>query len=290
MSDGSSSAGGPTGWEIRPFQTLEEYRACIELQEEVWGAGFSERVPVAILKVANRLGGIAAGAWSPDGGLAGFVFGLTGLEDGTPVHWSDMLAVRTALRDSGLGARLKAYQRKWLLERGVTTVYWTFDPLESKNAYLNFGRLGILVREYVPDMYGRTDSHLHRGIGTDRFVAIWILDSPRVRERIGREREPPGEEALEGAAPGLTVGFDDGDPVPETGPAPDPGGPVATPIPRDIHDLKRRRPELAARWRERTREVFTRLLDRGHEIRELVPGLRVSRYLSVPRGVGPERG
>src|SRR5690606_25947343 len=82
---------------LRHFASLDDYRACVALQEEVWGAGFSERVPTAILKVGQELGGVSAGAFDRSGRLDGFVFGLTGLDDaGEPVHWSDMLAVRSA--------------------------------------------------------------------------------------------------------------------------------------------------------------------------------------------------
>jgi len=71
---------------------------------------------------------------------------------------------------------------------------WTFDPLEAKNAYLNLEKLGALAGEYVWDMYGRTDSPLHRGIGTARFVPTWAMDSTRVIERIveGRAGPDPG--------------------------------------------------------------------------------------------------
>ena len=111
--------------------------------------------------------------------MAGFVFGMTGLQAGEVIHWSDMLAVRPGLQDTGLGARLKAYQRDTLLAMGITRVHWTFDPLESKNAHLNLNKLGAVAGEYVQDMYGQTDSPLHRGIGTDRFFPTWTLDSER---------------------------------------------------------------------------------------------------------------
>ena len=129
-----------TSWDIRPFRTIEEFRACERLQEETWGEGFSERVPTATLKVVQIIGGIAAGAYARDGSLAGFVFGMTGVRDGELVHWSDMLAVKPSLRDSGLGTQLKAYQRQVMMERGVTKMHWTFDPLQSRNAYLNFSK------------------------------------------------------------------------------------------------------------------------------------------------------
>ena len=44
---------------IRPFETMQEFHDCVELQEQTWGRGFSERVPTAILKVSQILGGVA---------------------------------------------------------------------------------------------------------------------------------------------------------------------------------------------------------------------------------------
>ncbi len=270
---------------IRPFETLDDYRACVDLQEEVWGEGFSERVPVAILKVSRRLGGVAAGAWDAAGTLAGFVFGMTGIEDGRPVHWSDMLAVRPGLRDAGVGARLKGYQRSVLLERGIDTVYWTFDPLESKNAHLNFAKLGIVVREYEENMYGETDSPLHRGIGTDRFVALWLLGSERVRARMEGRDAPPA--LADVSAPSLLEIEDDrGDPFPRPRDVDPAADSVRVPIPADIHDLKERRPELARRWRETTRTALVPRLRSGFEVRELLrePGDDLSHYLLVRAG------
>ena len=142
---------------IRPFASIGEFKECVRFQEETWGEGFSGRVPVAILKVSQRLGGIAAGAFDAEGALAGFVFGMPGVQEGQVVHWSDMLAVRPELQDVGLGARLKAYQREELVSRGVMRMHWTFDPLEAKNAHFSLNKLGAVAGEYVRDMYGRTD-------------------------------------------------------------------------------------------------------------------------------------
>src|SRR5947209_17970295 len=98
--------------EIRPLATREELQACVDLQESTWGADFSDLVPASILKVSQRVGGIALGAFDKSADLLGFVFGLTGVERGRVVHWSDMLAVRPAARDMGLGRRLKERQRE----------------------------------------------------------------------------------------------------------------------------------------------------------------------------------
>jgi chorismate synthase len=264
---------------IRPFSSLEEYEACVAFQEEVWGEGFSERVSAAILMVANRLGGLSVGAFNSDGKLEGFVFGLTGVQGEELVHWSDMLAVRTPSRDRGLGTRLKIYQRETLLARGVSRMFWTFDPLQSRNAYVNFRKLGIVSREYVRDMYGETGSPLHGGVGTDRLVALWEMDSPRVRERLaGGEPPEAGEEwvglprALEGRVEGLFPRPTD----PDLSLSPNK---LLVAIPREMEGLMREDPPLAIRWREATREALQEYLGRGYEVRELFPDGPLSQYL-----------
>lgn len=89
-----------------------------------------------------------------------------------------MLAVRESYRNQGIGEKLKLFQKETLLSRGVDRIYWSFDPLEAKNAHLNFNHLGVYVREFVADMYGETSSPLH-STGTDRLIAIWDLKRKR---------------------------------------------------------------------------------------------------------------
>lgn len=174
----------PLSIEIRPLATPAELRACVELQRDTWGDGFSDVVPVSVLKVAQRIGGVAAGAFDDSGTLVGFVFGLTGVERGTIVHWSDMLAVTPAARDIGLGRRLKEYQRTTVRDLGASVIYWTYDPLIARNAHLNFNKLGVRLAEYVEDMYGITDSALHGGIPTDRLVVAWPTRDATIAERL----------------------------------------------------------------------------------------------------------
>ncbi len=267
-------------WTIRPFRTHRDYEACIALQEATWGTGFSELVPMALMMVSQRLGGVAAGAYDEDGALAGFVIGMTGLENGVPVHWSDMLAVRPDQRGSGLAIHLKSYQRDAVMALGIRHMYWSFDPLESRNAYINLAKLGIVVREYVENMYGQTDSPLHRGMTTDRFVARWQLDAPRVERRLAGDESPPaiGELAEAPRVIECASGSSSAWPEPEARETPRANRVLAA-IPSNIQALKSESPELAARWREATRSVLRSYLSNGYEVCELIRGARVSRYL-----------
>ncbi|MHB1225255.1 MAG: hypothetical protein ACYC2G_14605 [Gemmatimonadaceae bacterium] len=268
---------------IRPLVSPADYAACLALQHETWGPDFGEAVPPAILKVAQRLGGVAAGAFDAGGRLLGFVFGLTGVERGRVVHWSDMLAVRPELRDAGLGRRLKEWQREAARAVGATVMYWTFDPLVARNAHLNFNRLGTRAHEYVRDMYGDATSALHRGIGTDRLIVAWPLDGPphgsacpggTVAELPAALRDAPLMDAAEDFAAGNIPPDGSGVDGPDAGGVGAAGGavPPAPPavvritIPLDIHAVVAAGPEDAAAWRRRTRAAWERALGQGYEV------------------------
>jgi predicted GNAT superfamily acetyltransferase len=241
---------------IRRVETQAEYEECVRIQDETWGAGFSERVPSAILKVSQYLGGVTAAAFdsaAADARILGFVFGMTGIRDGQLVHWSDMLAVRPEARDHGIGRRLKLYQRSLVAELGVTQILWTFDPLVSRNAHLNLNALGARVTDYVPDMYGAdTGSELHQGIGTDRFVVAW-----EVRGDVSGAAGQRGGGAGSGDGRGEAGRRGRGDAR---------GTEILVEIPQDIQQLIVADPAAALRWRESTRPAFLRLLADGYRV------------------------
>jgi predicted GNAT superfamily acetyltransferase len=260
---------------------LEEYEDCVDFQEEIWGRGFSEKVSAAILMIANRVGGLAAGAYDADGVLQGFVFGLTGVVEGELVHWSDMLAVRDSGRDRGLGTFLKWYQRGVMLERGVRQMRWTFDPLQGRNAYVNFAKLGIVSREYVVNMYGLTDSPLHRGMDTDRLVATWEMDSGRVESRAHGEQ--PAKVLSEAEWTEIPQALS----LSEKGAYPFPGAPalgrtdrhLLIAVPANIDTVIDEALDVVLRWREATRAVFTDYLSRGYQVTEFFRRDSASFYL-----------
>lgn len=182
----------PASIEIRPLATPNELNQCVALQFAIWGEEFSDAVPASILNVAQRIGGVAVGAFDEHGALLGFVFGITGVERGRIVHWSDMLAVHPDARNLGLGRRLKEHQRHAVRELGAAVIYWTFDPLVARNAHLNFNRLGVRLADYVEDMYGITDSPLHGGLPTDRLIVAWPTDDQEIENRLAESERALG--------------------------------------------------------------------------------------------------
>lgn len=240
-----------TGIVIRDLATHEEYTACMELQRQVWGADFQECVAPALLKVTQRVGGVAAGAF--DGReLVGFVYGMTGWANGALLHWSHMLAVVPEARGEGVGRRLKEYQREAVARTGAKVMAWSFDPLVARNAHLNLNVLGATVSEYVESMYAPTESDLHGSLPVDRFVVRWQLD--------GAAAKPETE------VDGPVVTLDWRSPRSNGGLMAPEALEVRIPVPRDFERLLRGSESEAAKARIRTRSLFQRTLNDGWKV------------------------
>jgi predicted GNAT superfamily acetyltransferase len=179
--------------EIRHCTSLGEFEECVCLQRTTWGKDIL--VPSAIFVVAQHSGGQVLGAFEGEK-IAGFTLALAGIRGRQPFLHSHMTAVLPEYQDRGVGRRLKLFQRQDALKHGIGLVEWTFDPLELKNARFNITRLGAVVRRFIPDCYGITDSPMHAGLPTDRFVAEWWLDSERVKDILADNPPPVGAAAL----------------------------------------------------------------------------------------------
>ena len=165
--------------QIKKCTTLPDFHRCIEIQKIVWNESDLETEPYTTFVVANQTGGQVLGAF--DGPvMVGFTLALVGLHNTTPYLHSHMTGVLPEYRDRKIGRALKLFQREEALSREIRLIEWTFDPLETRNAHFNLNRLGAIVRTYIPDFYGVTSSPLHRNLPTDRLLAAWHLDSPRV--------------------------------------------------------------------------------------------------------------
>ena len=165
---------------IRPVTDLAELEKCVQLQREAWGLADIEVIPTRMLVTQNRVGGLVLGAF--DGGrMVGFLNAMPGIRDGVPYWYSQMLAVAQDYRNRGIGSALKLAQRDYAQQRGIHLIEWTFDPLESKNAYLNVVKLGVIVRRYYVNLYGATASQVQQGLESDRVIAEWRIDQPRIQ-------------------------------------------------------------------------------------------------------------
>ena len=252
--------------QIRNIESLAEMREVERLQREIWGVEDLEVYPALALKPQTEVGGILMGAFVEER-LVGFVFGFPGILDGETIIHSDMLGISEGYRSNNLGYLLKLAQRDAAIERGVKRITWTFDPLQSRNAYFNFNKLGVIADRYYVDYYGVTSSFLHR-FGTDRLWVTWLLNSERVKARIESALKPTAPGNLEQLPHLVRVG-ENLEPI---------GGDDFGNEPQVVIEIPTEITTYHERWREATRKAFTSAIDAGY----VVEGF----YVSEGRKVG----
>ncbi len=219
---------------VRECTSLEDYKSCIEMHSRIWQYDNLDVTPLRSFVIAHRSGGFTLAAFEASGKMLGFALALAAFDENlTPYFYSNMLAVEPELQNAGIGIRLKLAQREHVLKRGVSLMAWTFDPLQSRNAYLNIFKLGGVVRNYFVNYYGnQSTSVLHRGLDTDRLFVEWWVKSERVAAALAsRNRIEKPVAAVE--------------------------------IPRQIEEIKKRDIGEGRRWQMKVRSEFQNLLNDG---------------------------
>jgi len=251
----------------RDLTTLQDFASVVALEQEIWGPGYDEPVPVPILAVTVLRGGILMGAFDA-GRLIGFVYSLPGLKHGQPMQWSHMLGVVDGFRNDGIGHELKLLQRDRALAMGLSLIEWTFDPMQAMNAHLNFAKLGVVSDEYEENVYGASASPLHKGNPTDRLVAQWNIREPHVERRIAAARNrsalPLRAHDVAGAVPvNRLLPYADWYECAERDMDLD-ATRVVVEIPMGFTEMLTRAPDLALAWRMATRQMFFGYFARGY--------------------------
>jgi predicted GNAT superfamily acetyltransferase len=285
--------------EIRPIQSHDEYRAVEQLQRDVWRLEDVEVVPDHVLLTAHKNGGVLLGAFEglPQGGqrLVGFVFGFVGLTaDRTLKHCSHMLGVAPQVQSQGLGYRLKLAQREQVLNQGIDLVTWTYDPLESRNAYLNFHKLGATCHTYLRDLYGDMRDELNAGLASDRFRVDWHVASERVAQRLRGDWHEPSLSALlsEPLSAGVSIlnRFSPGErPRPPQKVRRLGGDWLLIQIPADFQAIRAADMALARAWRAHTRALFEAAFAASYAVIDLLFEQGRSCYLLRKGGAREDR-
>ncbi|HUE99832.1 MAG TPA: GNAT family N-acetyltransferase [Anaerolineales bacterium] len=174
---------------IRVLESPEDMTAVESLQRAVWPGSETDVVPTHMLITAVHNGGLLVGAFADDQ-LVGFVFGFPGIEftpDGPrPKHCSHMMGIHPDQRDSGIGFALKRAQWQMVRHQGLDHITWTYDPLLSRNAYLNIAKLGAVCNTYRRSEYGDMRDGLNAGLPSDRFLVDWWINTRRVDRRLSK--------------------------------------------------------------------------------------------------------
>lgn len=230
--------------EVRSAQTHEELRALERLFAGIWGFSDDQVIP-ALLFVAARLAGHQLLVAYDGATLVGGSWAFLTYDGATIAAHSHITGVLPSYEGTGLGFRLKQAQRAWCIERGITGVTWTFDPMVARNAAFNLRKLGATGVRFLANHYGDMRDRFNAGDATDRIEVVWDLEAPPRAPQAPRSailvdvggvpgRVPPGEE------------------------------PVAVAVPRSYHELRAADPQRAAFWRDAVRGSMSHLFGRGY--------------------------
>lgn len=301
-------------WTLKILETPDELVGVEKLQRLVWPGGDTEVVPMHMLVAAVRGGGVVIGAYvhSKETGtqsqLVGFVYGFPGIyftPDGPRLkHCSHMMGVHPDYRDSGLGFALKRAQWQMVRHQGLDRITWTYDPLLSRNAYLNIAKLGAVCNTYRREYYGEMRDGLNVGLPSDRFEVDWWVNAKRVKRRLSRRARGRLDLAhffsagVEIINPSKVGEGDWPNPLPlslsqfsEEGKG-DLGGTgkgdalLLAEIPADFLALKAAASTLALEWRIHIRTLFEGLFTRGYLVTDFVylPGSQPRSFYVLSHG------
>lgn len=232
---------------------MAELSMVQKIEQRIWGM---PPIPAHQTFTAVKNGGVMLGAFEA-GDLIGFSYGFAGFKGGRSYLCSHMLGIDPAHRSRKIGEQLKMRQREIALAKGYDMMIWTFDPLETRNGYLNLTKLNAVCNTYIENCYGEMTDGINKGLPSDRFEVHWHLGSAHVTDDVTVD--------MEGAVPLNTIRNNDDGLSEFAG-----GGEVqdadvyTLSVPKDFQRLKAESPKLALQWRLKTRESCLDLFRRGY--------------------------
>lgn len=246
--------------EIRLLHKNIDMQLVYNLEKKVWGGA---AIPTHQTVTAANNGGLILGAFMK-GELVGFSYSFAGYHQGQIYLCSHNLGIHPKFQSLGIGSKLKAEQKRLAGKMGYKLIAWTYDPLETRNAYLNLTKLGAVCHTYVQNFYGEVDDGLNKGLPTDRFKVEWWIDSDHVN--LERETKTISLSQAEYIFPweltkaelvrltDINLYLSNDLFEKET---------IFIPVPAKFQDLKKNDGELALDWRLKTRTLFSMLFENG---------------------------
>jgi predicted GNAT superfamily acetyltransferase len=247
---------------LREVTSGRELDAVHDLFNVIWQPGpLGAPMTGELLRALAKSGNYVGGAFDGDE-LIGACVGFFGAPADEALH-SHIAAVSNMARGRSVGFALKLHQRAWSLQRGVSAIHWTFDPLIRRNAYFNIVKLAARPEEYLTNFYGGVHDAINDGDDTDRLLTRWQLLGEPVRAACAGNFTPA--DAASCRAAGAAVALDrnpSGAPVPGTLAS----STLLVAVPPDIERLRLTAPGTAKDWRAALREVLGTLMAEGARV------------------------
>jgi len=255
-------AAAASGVRIRALTELPDLERIYRLYERIWRPDpGNPPITTEFMRALAHSGNYVAGAYVGSD-LVGACIGFFASPPGQALH-SHVAGVDARMRGRNVGFALKAHQRAWALDRGLTVITWTFDPLVRRNAYFNLAKLAARPHSYLPDFYGQMNDGINGNGDSDRLLVQWRLADPAVERAC--DGQPPGLDAGPLRAADGAVALDaDSHGLPVTA-APG-AATLLVRIPPDIEALRAESAAQARAWRSAVRQVLGGLMADGGQV------------------------
>lgn len=255
---------------LKELKTISELEQLEKIEQNIWNM---PPLPTHQTLTAVKNGGIIIGAFEKDK-IIGFSYAFAGFKGDQTYLCSHMLGIEDNFRSKGIGEYLKKKQLEIAIRKGYTEIRWTYDPLETRNAYLNLTKLKGICSVYTENAYGEMKDELNKGLPSDRLEVQWHIASNHVLEMkdIDYSKAVPlnkvsGSNHLQAVTMFHNEQLDK--------------DVYSLEVPKDFQKIKAENHELALDWRLKTRDIFKRLFAAGYVAVHLIPGKYTAKYIFV---------
>ncbi len=175
---------------IRRVRTMEEVRSITEVIRRAWDLTDLENVATFEMKAVSDFGTVLMATSKEDPKTAiGFIYAFPMFPD---KNYSHMMGIDPKWQGKNVGFELKMVHRNLAINHTnpkINEIVWTVDPLLPNNAWLNFGKLGVICDTYKINYYGMPEGvGIYGGVPTDRFLVKWQIRTEKVEKAIQNVR------------------------------------------------------------------------------------------------------
>jgi predicted GNAT superfamily acetyltransferase len=162
---------------VRDVTAPDELKLCVGLYEDVFRLGPGDgSLNTRLLVGIARNSGVIVGAFIGTK-MVGFALSFLAYDRDkqSMYQYSQLAVVAQEVQGHGVGRQLKLAQRDAALNMGISTMRWSFDPFQVRNAHFNLNVLGARAFKVERNLYGVHGHGLDAGDSTDRLIAQWDL-------------------------------------------------------------------------------------------------------------------
>lgn len=270
-----------TNIEIRALARLDDMYQAVALQRVYWGTDTESIVPAQVLFTMAMYGGHVLAAMDGER-MVGLLIGLLGTNVHEPenrpamtnlVLASKRMMVLPDYRGEGIATQLKLAQRDTAIKQGIRLVTWTFDPLLSINAHLNFRKLATVSQIFHENLYGTRDETGLAVLGrSDRLRVDWWVTNLRVEERLNGSRTDLKLAQYIDAGTQIInpTTFVDGFATPPASLIECAGSFALLEIPLNFPTIVQKNRTLAQQWQDQVREGIKKLFASGYIVTDFL--------------------